>query len=329
MDLTLINTKLDIIKRISKKADIKDGFTGDFIDPIWTKKSMVVFQQGNASSISIYDGHLNFSKNIKLFNKIYPYFLPSISSQAVMTNFGPNRYDFLLSVYRLDVSQNTAEFYSKSATFLRLAIDTSGNILEKTFLAPYNSFTEVKAALDDNTKDWDGPSPSFDYFNGETYVFYEFSDKLFIYDSSFRKPKEIPLMWPDYNWERSNVSFTKKGVKTDIGESMKTSFKLRFSKPFLIDLKYKDGLVFMHFIKPVKDEALPQTSIQERDFIYQTFLLIIDPKAPTNQKYIDLKDDFSPYSKIYPLDRNNIMLFGNFKKTDNYELIKIKLNDKN
>ncbi|MCR9016516.1 hypothetical protein [Aquiflexum gelatinilyticum] len=323
LDLHFSNIGFEDLALISLVSDSKGGFQGSFIEPLWDlDNNIIIVEQGNIPMLTFFDSNFQFVKKLKLNEYIDEnFYLPSIASRAKILK-NDSKKTLLMTSESMDFMKNTKDFFSSSYVFLKVVLDSSDNYLSHSFHLRLNEYDEIKKSIKTNKRYWSSSIPKFDVYNDKVYVVYEFSDQIFIYDLNFNLEKIIPIQFYNQSFTPFSVGLNN-GERSDPNESVKIEFLLRHSKPQIVDIKVDSNRIALLYNEVVEKNKIPSNIFEENNYLYHSFLQVINnTDGKSNQLYIPLADDFSPYGPIF-LENKSILINKNFNKSDGYEILEI------
>jgi hypothetical protein len=325
LDLHYADAQLSELRFINSAMDSREGFIGSFIQPIWDfDGGLIVVEQGNQPILSFFDSKFEFIKRLKLKDHIKEsFYLPTISSRAIAYSEGEDTV-ILLTSETIENQRNTRDYFSSSYVFLKLILDSNKNYKSHSFHLKLDEFEEIKEALKSNKRFWSSTIPKFDVFEDKLYVAFEFSNSVYVFDLNLNLEHKIPIKFFNNSFEPYNTPI-KSSANKDPNESVKLEFLIRHSKPHIVDIKVEKNKIVLLFNETVKKESIPTNIIEENNYLYQSFLHVIEKSNNgKNQTYIPLKDDFSPYEPIFLLSQS-MLIYKNYNKSDGYEIFEIEI----
>ena len=319
LHLYLLDSTGRIVQTINQKGNLKGQFRNVFIDPLWGPDGrLYVLEQGSGSRVTVFDHQLHYAYSAPALQDQDQYFLSLIQASSV-ARADPKGVQIVSSISNNVYSKYLRELYEEMSSIVSFFI-TGADVSAAQLALPYQDFSSVQQSLQQDQKNWDEPTAYFDYADGLYYVKYEFDDRVYVYDDTFTRQREIELH-PAYPGRSYHSPLRKPEGAT---EQLASDFVLRYSRPYYYSIAVADNKIFTLYARPEAEEAIPRTIAEEQEFISFPVLHIYD--LETGEEYsADLGYRFDPYAKVYPRENGDICLIGNTKLREDIYLYKCKL----
>lgn len=307
LDLSVIKTR-EPIAEISQAGNAPSEFKGFIESTILEDGTVLVLQQDNHSKIVVFDNNYRFQGNINLTDEIKGYFPAPFESHFQATYISEDQYKVYFSLNSTNFTRYDAEYY-RGYSIVEMDIDVKSlKILDKKLILPFDSFAEIKTALDKNRKTWKTPTPYLKVSNDTIAVYYDFLQQVLLYDSHWNllQTYQVNFQYPDFE-QYTSLSFDYNTENRITKEE-----QLKYTNYNLCSIDFDGSLVYLVYFKPVGTNSIPKTFNElTQNYQPEKILHILNLKTGTEYS-TKLPKHLFPY-RINAVSQDSIYFVGDSK----------------
>ena len=319
LDLSVIKTG-EPIAEISQAGDSPSEFKGFIESTIIEDGTVLVLQQDNHSKITVFDKNYRFQGNINLTDEIKGYFPAPFESHFQARHISENQYKVYFSLNSTNFTRYDAEYY-RGYSIMEMDIDVQSlKIIDKKFILPFDSFVEIKTALDKNRKTWKTPTPYFKVLNDTIAVYYDFLQQILLYDSQWNllQTNQINFRYPEFE------QYTPFSFDYDTENRITKEEQLKYSNYNVCSIDFDGNLIYLVYFKPIESDNLPET-FNEITRIYEPDKILHILDLNTGSEYsAKIPKHLFPY-RINAVSKDSVYFVGDSKIREDLHGYRYKL----
>jgi hypothetical protein len=298
LNLSVLDTKGNIVKKIGVKGSLPENFRGDYLETGQSANGkFYVLDEGSVVWLKVYDASYKLQKTIDLHRHLKDYTVPPVTGSFTVISVNDSIDRFIITPISTVMNPTDKEFYEKNPVLIQF--DLSVKTLAISNIKNLLSFADISSiadAIESDKKKWEDAVPLVKYYNNLFYLKFPFDNDLYVYDSSWKLQKKYQLR-PAYKSYDFSTKF--KHEEPNMIASFAAQMQQQFSNHSYNAMAVVNDKAYFLYPMPIEKDKVPKTPHEWQKFVPTPILHVVDLKTD-KQWYSQLPGNLNTFY-IYPV----------------------------